>query len=301
MTIDNLQAFETLVQELNFTRAARRINVSQTTLSRKITAIEDELQVKLFQRDRHTVQLTNAGREFYVRVAPLLKEYHLSVLQAQNIQRGVEGTVQIGFGIYEHILLRPVIREFLERNSVARVNCLQYKYRELLDEFMNDHIDLIVTSDQFISSVPREGLEMVLLHDHPWVLAMNRRDPLASREVVELDSLKDVHVITMHEGSIGMVRSGFQGKVSIRTFDYVNSYEAKMMLIEAGRGVGFIPRFVDVKEYPEIVTRELTPMFRPRRYYAIYKQDNTNPFTQILCGLLQKHYSGSLWMPKLMF
>ena len=89
MTIENLQVFEILVQELNFTRAARRANMSQTTLSRKISAIEDELQVQLFKRDRHSVQLTNAGREFYVRITPILQEYRLSVMQAQNVQRGV--------------------------------------------------------------------------------------------------------------------------------------------------------------------------------------------------------------------
>ncbi len=301
MTIDNLEAFEILAQELSFTRAARRANVSQTTLSRKITAIENELQVQLFQRDRHKVQLTNAGREFCVRITPVLKEYRLSVAQAQNVQRGVEGTMQVGFGIYEQILLRPVIRQFLTKNSVARVNCLQYKYRELLDEFMNDHIDLIVTSDQFLSTVPRDGLEMALLHDHPWLLAMNRKDPLTSQEVVDLRGMQDAHVITMHEGSIGQVRSGFQGRVNFRTFDYVNSFEAKMMLIAAGRGVGFIPRFVDTSAYPEIVTREVTPIYRPRRYYAIYKHDNTNPYTQNLCNLLESYYRGSLWMPKVVY
>ena len=40
---------------------------------------------------------------------------------------------------------------------------------------------------------------------------------------------------------------------------------------------------------------------RPRRYYAIYKHENTNPYTQILCDLLGKYYSGSLWMPKVVF
>lgn len=301
MTIENLQVFEILVQELNFTRAARRANMSQTTLSRKISAIEDELQVRLFQRDRHSVQLTNAGREFYVRITPILQEYRLSVMQAQNVQRGVVGTVQVGFGVYEHILLRPVIGRFLNENSVARVNCLQFKYRELLDEFMNDHIDLIVTSDQFINTVPRDELEMVLLHDHPWVIAMSRNDPLAAEEAVNIRNMHEARIITMHEGSIGMVRSGFMGQVAFRSCDYVNSYEAKMMLIAAGRGVGFIPRFVDVSYYPEIVTREIAPLFRPRRYYAVYKHGNTNPYTQILCGLLGEYYGRSLWMPKVVY
>ena len=222
-------------------------------------------------------------------------------MQAQNVQRGVVGAVQVGFGVYEHILLRPVIRQFLNENSVARVNCLQYKYRELLDEFMNDHIDLIVTSDQFINTVPRDGLEMVLLHDHPWVIAMNRDDPLAAEDAVNIRNMHEARVITMHEGSIGQVRSGFLGQVAFHSCDYVNSYEAKMMLIAAGRGVGFIPRFVDVSYYPEIVTREIIPLFRPRRYYAIYKHENTNPYTQILCDLLGKYYTGSLWMPKVVY
>ena len=301
MTIDNLQVFGILAQELSFTRAARRANMSQTTLSRKISAIEDELQVQLFQRNRHKVQLTNAGREFYVRMMPLLKEYRLSVVQAQNVQRGLAGTLQVGFGVYEHILLRPVIRNFLAENSVARVNCLQFKYRELLDEFMNDHIDLIVSSDQFIHSVPNDGLEMVLLHDHPWVIAMNREDPLAAEETVNVRNMHEARVITMHEGSIGMVRSGYLGQVAVHSCDYVNSYEGKLMLIAAGRGVGFIPRFVDISSYPEIVTREITPLFRPRRFYAIYKHDNPNPYTQIFCELLREYYSGSLWMPKVLF
>ena len=301
MTIENLQCFAILAQELNFTRAAERANVSQTALSRKITGMEDELQVTLFLRDHHKVELTNAGREFYNKTLPILQEYRSSVLLTQNVHRGLRETIQIGFGVYEQILFRPVIHDFLKRYPVPKINCLQYKYKELLEEFMDDRIDLILTSDQFINTVDRDELELVLIHDHPWVAALCASNPLAQAETISLDALKDEIVVTMHEGSVGAVRSGFRGMVPFRSIDYVNSFEAKLMLIDAGRGVGFIPRFVDVSQFENIVTRDVVPLFRPRRYYAIHKKNNSNPYTQILSDMLRKHYENKLWMQKMVF
>ena len=298
MTIENLQCFVILAQELSFTRAAERANISQTTLSRKIASVEDELQVTLFLRDHHKVELTNAGREFYNKTMPMLQEYQNSVVQVQNVHKGVRDMVQIGFGIYEHVLLRPVIHQFLRQYPVPRINCLQYKYKELLDEFMREHIDIIVSSDQFINTVPRDDLEMLLLYDHPWVLALNVDNPLAKDDTVMLEALSREIVITMNEGSVSAVRNAYHGLVPFRSVDYVNSFEAKLMLIDAGRGVGFIPRFVDVSHYKNIVTRDVVPVYRPRRYYAIYKKSNSNPYTQILAEMLANHYQRELWMPK---
>ena len=301
MTIENLQCFAILAQELNFTRAAERANVSQTALSRKITGMEDELQVTLFLRDHHRVELTNAGREFYNKTLPILQEYRSSVLLTQNVHRGLRETIQIGFGVYEQILFRPVIHDFLKRYPVPKINCLQFKYKELLDEFMDDRIDLILTSDQFINTVDRDELELVLIHDHPWVAALCASHPLAQAETIALDALKDEIVVTMHQGSVSAVRSGFRGMVPFRSIDYVNSFEAKLMLIDAGRGVGFIPRFVDVSQFENIVTRDVVPLFRPRRYYAIHKKNNSNPYTQILSEMLRKQYENKLWMQKMVF
>ena len=301
MTIENLQCFLILAQELSFTRAAELANISQTALSRKITSMEDELRVTLFLRDHHKVELTNAGREFYNKATPILQEYKDSVVQTQNIHRGVRETIQIGFGVYEQILFRPVIHDFLKQYPVPRINCLQYKYKELLDEFMHNRIDIILTSDQFINTVPRDDLELVLVHDHPWVAALSASNPLAQAETIALDALKNEIVVTMHEGSVSAVRSGFRGMVPFRSVDYVNSFEAKLMLIDAGRGVGFIPRFVNVSQFENIVTRDVIPFYRPRRYYAIHKKNNSNPYTRILSDMLRKQYEDKLWMQKIVF
>lgn len=231
----------------------------------------------------------------------MLQEYRSSVVQAQNVQKGVRDTIQVGFGVYEHVLLQPVIQQFLRKYPVPRINCLQYKYKELLDEFMRDHIDIIVSSDQFIATVPRDKLVLALLHDRPWVLALSKDNKLAANDVINLAALENENIITMHEGSISTVRSAFRGMVPFRSIDYVNSFEAKLMLINAGRGVGFIPFFVDTSRYENIVTRNVDPLYRPRRYYAIYKKGNSNPYTQVLFNMLASYYEGTLWMPKVFY
>lgn len=73
------------------------------------------------------------------------------------------------------------------------------------------------------------------------------------------------------------------------------------MLINAARGVGFIPSFVDTSRYENIVTRGVDPLYRPRRYYAIYKKENSNPHTQVLFNMLASYYEGTLWMPKVFY
>ena len=81
----------------------------------------------------------------------------------------------------------------------------------------------------------------------------------------------------------------------------MNSLEAKLLLTNAGRGVSFIPHYVDTSRYANIVSRLTEPVYLPRCYYAVYKNGNNNPYTQILANMLGNHYKDTLWMPKYFF
>ena len=296
MTIENLRCFLVLAQELNFTRAAQKAHITQTAMSRKITSIETELGVQLFHRNHHQVGLTSAGQEFYNHIRVVLEQYDTSVLRAQNVDKGQRDSVQIGVGIYEHALVSPVIQDFILQYPVQKLNFVQFKYRELLDEFMHDRLDMIITSDQFLHTVSQDNLEKILLHDHPWVLAIHKDNPLAQHEIVNMNLLQDQNIITMNEGTVNVVRSLFEHWFPVSSMDYVNSHETKLLLVNANRGVGFIPTFVHTDLYPDIVLRKLTPLYRPRKFYAIIKKDNTNPYTHHLARLLEDYYREILWL-----
>lgn len=66
MNLDNVKCFISLAECLNFTKAAEKEHMTQTSMSRKISGLEEELGVRLFYRDNHQVILTDAGSEFYV-------------------------------------------------------------------------------------------------------------------------------------------------------------------------------------------------------------------------------------------
>ena len=76
MNIENIQCFISLAECLNFTRAAEREHITQTTMSHKISVLEKELGVKLLYRDTKQVFLTNAGTRFYSQAKEIIKMYH---------------------------------------------------------------------------------------------------------------------------------------------------------------------------------------------------------------------------------
>ena len=88
MNLENIKYFISLAECLNFTKAAEKEHMTQTSMSRKISGLEDELGIRLFYRDNHQVVLTDAGREFYVQALKLIDLYSMSVESAQNIHHG---------------------------------------------------------------------------------------------------------------------------------------------------------------------------------------------------------------------
>lgn len=84
----DLRSLETLVQELHFTRAAERLGVTPSTLSRRIRSIEDELGVSLFVRTSRSVVLTDAGRELATRLPAALRQLDGALLSARSAAEG---------------------------------------------------------------------------------------------------------------------------------------------------------------------------------------------------------------------
>src|ERR1700743_911558 len=97
MELRHLRYFLAVAEELNFTRAARRLNMAQPPLTQQIKALEAEMGVKLFDRTGYRVELTDAGRSFEPQVARILADVRNAVLIAKQAAAGGGGHVPCGF------------------------------------------------------------------------------------------------------------------------------------------------------------------------------------------------------------
>src|SRR5215469_2442291 len=97
MELRHLRYFIAVAEELNFSRAAQRLNVSQPPLSRQIRDLESELNVKLLERNRHEVKLTSVGRALLVRARELMRDAELLRTHAHELEAETYEELQLGY------------------------------------------------------------------------------------------------------------------------------------------------------------------------------------------------------------
>jgi DNA-binding transcriptional LysR family regulator len=99
-----LVAIVTLSEELNFTRAAKRLGITQSGLSRRVGSLEKKHRIKLFERDHANVVLTEAGRVFVEEAKLSLMHDERAIEVARAVSEGLESVLTIGRSPYARAL-----------------------------------------------------------------------------------------------------------------------------------------------------------------------------------------------------
>jgi LysR family hydrogen peroxide-inducible transcriptional activator len=197
MTLTELRYVVAVARERHFGRAAEACFVSQPTLSVAVKKLEDELDVKLFERGSSEVSVTPLGEEI-VRQAQTVIEQAAAIKQiAKRGKDPLSGPLRLGV-IYTvgPYLLPDLVRQAIERVPQMPLVLQENFTSKLLDMLRNGELDAAILAEPF----PDAGLAVAPLYDEPFMIALPKKHPLAKRKRITAEELKRETMLLLGTG-----------------------------------------------------------------------------------------------------
>lgn len=248
MTLTELKYIVAVARERHFGKAAEACHVSQPTLSVAVKKLEDELEVKLFERSANEVSVTPLGEDI-IRQAQTVLEQAAAIKEiAKRGQDPLAGPLRLGV-IYT---IGPYLLPDLVRQVIARTPQMPLMLQEnftvkLLEMLRLGEIDCAILAEPF----PDTGLALAPLYDEPFYAAVPMQHKLAGRGHVDANELKQETMLLLGTGhcfrdhvlevcpEFARFSSDAEG---IRKSFEGSSLETIKHMVAAGMGVTVVPR-----------------------------------------------------------
>lgn len=241
-TLDQLQGFVAVAEELHFGRAAERLRMTQPPLSRQIQKLERAIGVRLLDRDNRNVELTAAGAAFLADARRLLALAEGSIEHTRRIHGGSAGSVRIGFTATSAFGILPDLL-----NQVGRVcpdidlDLDEMVSREQIASLLVGDLDLGLARPPFDTRT----FASRLLHREALLLALPSGHPLAQAgAAVPAESVASEPLIMYAPTAARYFYDLVVRVVSIAEQNVVHSVSqvlTMLWLVAAGRGVAVVP------------------------------------------------------------
>ena len=248
MTLTELKYIVALAREKHFGRAAEACFVSQPTLSVGIKNLEEELQVKLFERSANEVAVTPLGEDI-IRQAQSVLEQAANIKEiAKRGKDPLAGPLRLGV-IYTiaPYLLPELVRHSIDMSPQMPLMLQENFTVKLLEMLRTGEIDCAIMAEPF----PDTGLAIAPLYDEPFMAALPSSHPLAGRDSISATELKAETMLLLGNGHCFRdhvlevcpefarfsndtegIRKSFEG----------SSLETIKHMVAAGMGVTLVPR-----------------------------------------------------------
>jgi len=282
MTLTELRYIVAVAREKHFGRAAEACFVSQPTLSVAIKKLEEELDVKLFERGANEVTVTPLGEEI-VRQAQSVIEQAAGIKEiAKRGKDPVSGPLRLGV-IYT---IGPYLLPDLVKQAIERVPQMPLMLQEnftvkLLDMLRTGELEAAIMAEPF----PDTGLAVAPLYDEPFMVAVPRNHPLARRKRISAEELKQETMLLLGTGHCFRdhvlevcpeyarfasdaegIRKSFEGS-SLETIKY---------MVASGMGVTVVPQLSVPKDpQPHVCYITFSPPPPTRRVVLAWRRTFT--------------------------
>lgn len=207
MELRQLKYFVRAAETLNFSEAARTLYVTQSTLSQQIKSLEDELGTVLFQRDSHSVYLTESGSKLLPLAMQTIQDAESCKNQISDLKQLLSGEINIGVTYSFSSILSETIRLFMKEYPGVRLNINYNTMEELMGLLRRRKVDFVLA---FKPTRPYEEIESHGLFEDRLSVIVRRDHPLASESTVSLENIRGMR--------LAMPAKGLQARNTVDSF-----------------------------------------------------------------------------------
>ena len=283
MKLELMQEFIELARVRNYSRAAENLFISQSTLSKHIAAIEDELGVHLVNHDFRGVELTDMGAYALEVFTQITGAYDMLKLRASEAAGGLHGDLRIGVPYYAtRKIASPILKRFGELYPAINVTVTSGQPDLLYDMLLDGKIDASFNMYCRTMEVPNEAsFDITELTREKQVLLCAMDDPLAGCESASLDQLEGRRLILFESGPLSAsfaqaVKQRFAKKaVNVIWLDPIRNVDLLSDVVsEAGAGA-IVPKHV-ASFHSDLSAIVLEDLF-PTRMALFSEKNSPNP------------------------
>lgn len=289
MTIRDLEIFVTVAESGHIGDAAKKLFISQPTVSHVISQLEQTYQVKLFERLSRKLYITETGEELLQYARHLLSNfkdmehylYHAS--QQLHIRIGASLTVGTFF-------LAEMVTDFEQKNPRTRARVYIDNTKNIVRRISDGSLDIAVIEGDLHS----ENIVEKVVYEDKMVLICGKSHPFAARETVRLDELKNLDCVLREEGSgtrdflINLTEK--QGIPIVKKW-VCHSSDSILNIVSAGQGISIVSEAL-ARNNPDIVQVPISDIELHRKFRMIYHKDKyLSTALQNLMGEMERYFS----------
>lgn len=289
MDLNQIRSFLAVTQTLNFTNAAKQNGVPQSTISRQINDLENQLNVRLFYRTKRDVQLTDEGRTFLPYAIEMMEASKKGALAVKQLKEGAKGRLSIATIATSGAYLAKCLKKFkdLYPDIVVDINYVS-SGDALLDEGQDPydfhflHEDMLPDSEEFDTMATHtDQLCLVLPKDHPLAKISPTTEDLKKEKFI-LVTEEESPILYMH-----MMNYFRSKRFAPNIVNESDNVRAVLLSVAAGLGITILPASQPQEFMKD--SFDIIPLDLDINYAVAWKRSLINPAAALFLDILRKN------------
>jgi LysR family transcriptional regulator, hca operon transcriptional activator len=299
MELRHLRCFVAVAEELNFTRAAKRLRTAQPWLSQQIIQLEQSVGTKLLERSKHEVKVTAAGRVFLRDCMEILEKIGQSVELAVKVAHAEVGELSVGLSPPAEVLVMPQLPLIMKEvpGATAQLHCMSTTQQ--IAALRRYTIDVgflrgpVEEPDLASEEILREEIVVVLPAKHH----------LAKIKRISVRMLRDLPCITISRNAGWPLRDIVsslykQAGLRVRATQEAEGVYGHLNMVAAGLGFALLPEYVKSILPRGVVTKPLEWQPSPSISLMVaYRASDELPILGAFLKVLRRHFGQTRAQP----